>query len=226
MRRSVTTTVAGAVLVLCAVLATAALVMTPEPYWSDVLWLCLAGLGGAGMVVGVRPGLRRPAAVAAAVFAAQIAGHGTVGIRDLFNAQGAGLGGLAQHELASRVTLAAVVALTGTVATCVAVALLWREPQRGWRVWRPRRAGLVAAGLAIVVVSTMPGLFASGTDRLTGAGAGLLYFGLPWGGGLAVGAWLGERARRAATGTVIASAAAAAVSIATPLVTVALKVGT
>ena len=31
--------------VLCAVLATAVPVMTPEPYWSDVLWLFIAGLG-------------------------------------------------------------------------------------------------------------------------------------------------------------------------------------
>jgi hypothetical protein len=223
MRRSVTTTVAGSVLVLCAVLAAAVPVMTPEPYWSDALWLFIAGLGGAGLVVGLRPQMRRPAAIVAAVLAAQLAGHGTVAIRDLFNAQGAGLPGLTPHELASRVALAAVLALVGTVAMCVAVAVLWREPERGWRVWRPRRARLVVIGLGIVVVSAAPGLFASGSEMLTGAGQGLLYFGLPWGGGLAAAAWLGDRARRAAAGTVIASAAAALLSIAATFAGAALR---
>lgn len=214
MRRNVTTTLAGSVLVLCAVLAAGALLMTPEPYWSNTLWLLIAGVAVAGVVVTLRPELRRPAAAVAAVLAAQAAGHGTVGIRDLFNAQGAGLAGLAQHELASRVALAAVVALVGTVATCVAVALLWREPQRGWQAWRPRRVRPVLIGFAIVVVSITPGLFASRSDMLTGVGEGLLYFGLPCGGGLAAAAWLGERARRAATGTVIASVAVVSLSTA------------
>lgn len=214
MSRNVTTTLAGFVLVLCAVQATGALIMTPEPYWSNALWLVVAGLAGAGLVVAVRPELRRPAAAAAAVLAAQAAGHGIVGIRDLFNAQGAGLAGLAQHELASRVALAAVLALVGTVATCVAVALLWREPQRGWQAWRPRRMRLVVVGLGIIIVSVTPGLLDTGAGMLTGAGEGLFYVGLPWGGGLVAAAWLGERARRAATGTVIASATAVSLSIA------------
>ena len=72
------------------------------------------------MVVGLRPTTRRPAAIVAAVLAAQLAGHGTVAIRDL----------------------------------------------------------------------------------------------LPWGSGLAGAAWLGDRARRAAAGTVIASAAAGLLSTA------------
>ena len=132
MRRSVTTTAAGFVLVLCSVPATVAMVLTPEPYWSRALWLYIAGMAGAGAAVGWLPQLRRPATAVAMVFAAQVAAHGTVTIRGLFNAQGAWLTGLAPHEMASRVALAAVVALVGTVAACTAVALLCREPQRGW----------------------------------------------------------------------------------------------
>ena len=213
MRRSVTTTVAGFVLVLCAVPATLAMALTPEPYWSKALWLYIAGMAGAGATVGWRPQLRRPAAAVAAVFAAQVAGHGTVAIPDLFNAQGAWLPELAPHEMASRVAMAAVVALVGTVATCVAVALLWREPQRGWGAWRPRQARLLAIGLVIMILSAVPGLLASGAEMLTGAGEGLLYFGLPCGGGLAVAAWLGRRSRRAVTAAVVTSTLAAAVSI-------------
>ena len=218
MRRSVTTTVAGAVLVLCAVLATAPPIMTPEPYWPVGLKMLIAGLGVAGLVVAARPRLRRPAAMVAAVLAAQLAGLGTVGIRDMFNAQGAGLPGLAPHEVAQRVALAAVLALVGTVAMCVAVALLWREPERGWQAWRPRRTRLAVIGLAVVVVSTVPGWFASGASMLTGMGQGLLSYGLPWGGGLIAAAWFGSRVRLAAAGTVIASAAAALFSVAVLLV--------
>jgi len=214
MRRSVTTTVAGSVLLLCTVLATVPPVLTPEPYWPHGLKLLIAGLGGAGLVVAVWPHLRRPAAMVAAVLAAQLAGLGTVGIRDMFNAQGAGLPGLAPHEVATRVALAAILALVGTVALCVAVALLWREAERGWQAWRPRRARLVVIGLAIVVLSAAPGLVSgSGAERLTGAGQGLLAFGLPWGGGLIAAAWFGPRVRTAAAGTVLASAAAALLSV-------------
>lgn len=213
MLRSVTATVSGSVLVAAAALAMVPQLMTPEPYWSGALWLFSVGLAMAGLVVAVSPRRGRPAAVVAAVLAAQVAGHGVVGIRDLFNAQGAGLAGLAQHELASRVSLAAVVALAGTVASCVAVALLWREPGRGWGAWRPRRARLVVIGLGIVVVSALPGLSASGAEVLTGMGEGLLYCGLPWGGGLVAAAWLGERARRAAVRTVSVSVVVAVLSL-------------
>lgn len=211
MQRSVTTTVAGFVILLCAVIATAPPIMTPEPYWPHGLKLLIAGLGGAGLVVGGWPHLRRPAAMVAAVLAAQLAGLGTVGIRDMFNAQGAGLPGLAPHEVAQRVALAAVLALVGTVAMCVAVALLWREPQRGWQAWRPRRTRWAVIGLGIVALSTAPGLVSGGS--VTAAGQGLLYFGLPWGGGLIAAAWFGPRVRKAAAGTVIASAAAALLSV-------------
>ncbi len=212
MRRSVTTTVAGFVILLCAIIATAPPIMTPEPYWPHSLKLLIAGLGGAGVVIAVWPDLRRPAAMVAAVLAAQLAGKGTVGIRDMFNAQGAGLPGLAPHEVAQRVALAAVLALVCTVALCVAVALLWREPVRGWQAWRPRRARLVVIGLGVVALSAAPGLLAGGSV-LTAAGEGLLYFGLPWGGGLIAAAWFGPRVQKAAAGTVIASAAAALLSV-------------
>jgi hypothetical protein len=80
MRPQVTTTAAGAALVFCAVLVSVALLRTPEPYWSPVLWLHLAGLVGAAVAVALRPGLRRPAAVVAAVLAAQVAGRGQLGL--------------------------------------------------------------------------------------------------------------------------------------------------
>jgi hypothetical protein len=224
MRRSVTTTVAGSILVLCGALASGAVLMTPEPYWSRTLLVCVAGLTGTGAVIGALPELRRPGAAVGSVLAAHVAGHGTVGIRDLFNAQGAGLPGLAQHELASRVALAAVVALAGTVALCVAVALLWREPRRGWAALRPRRARLLAAGVAIMLVSITPGLLAGiPAEMLTGAGEGLLYLGLPCGGGLAGAAWLGPRARRAATVPVVLSMTVTTISITTELSVAALS---
>ncbi|WP_221328274.1 hypothetical protein [Actinoplanes sp. L3-i22] len=206
-------------LVLCAVPATVAVLLTEEPYWSAALWLYIAGMAGAGVAVGWWPQLRRPAAAAGMVFAAQVAGYGTVAIRDLFNAQGAWLFGLAPYEMASRVTFAGVVALVGTVAACVAVALLWREPQRGWEAWRPRRARLLVIGVVFMIASITPGLLAGNPgEMLTGAGEGLLSIGLPCGGGLAAAAWLGSRARRAATVAVIISTVAAAASVAARLI--------
>src|SRR5690349_10389555 len=105
MRRSVTTTVAGFLLVVFAVPAAVAVVLTPEPYWSRALPLYIAGMAGAGVAVLWQPQVRRPAAAVAMVFAAHVAGHGTVAIRDLFNAQGAGLIEAAPHEMASLVAL-------------------------------------------------------------------------------------------------------------------------
>ncbi|WP_045744887.1 hypothetical protein [Actinoplanes rectilineatus] len=209
MQRRVTTTVAGAVLVLCAVPAAAVLFLAPEPYWSSVLWLGVLGLIGGGLTVALFPGLRRPTAAAVTVCAAHLAGHGTVGIRDVFNAAGADAITPTQTEMADWVAQSAILALVGTVATCVALALLWREPRRGWQAWRPLRARLLVGGLAVMAVSIGLGAL----EALTMAGELLLKFGLPFGGGLVMAAWLGKRARRAATTAVGVSFLVAAASV-------------
>ncbi|MBB2946518.1 hypothetical protein FB565_006286 [Actinoplanes lutulentus] len=215
--RPVTTVVAGVVVTACAVVAGAAAAVPGwvpgepgewdllwEYFW--VLWLLLPGLAAAGFVVAARPQWRRPAAVIAMVLAAQVCGHGLVAVRDWFNTAGASAG-MRQTDLAWVVGLAAVVAICGTVAGCVATALLWREPVDGWRALRPRKPAYLTA--ALVVALGLPVALAWFTwdfSPVTMFGqAGLLY-GLPWGAGIAAAAWLGRRGRTAALTAVAVSA--------------------
>jgi hypothetical protein len=234
MTRGVTTTVAGVLLTGCAlVVAAGAAVpgrraeifttgrragqtMSTHPiwYWPGWFWVVTAGLAAAGVVIACRPAMRRRAAAVAAVLAAQIAGRGIVGVRDWFNANGAGQFTLAQHQLATRVTIAAAIAMAGTAATCVALALVWREPVRGWAAWRPRRPGLVVVGAAVALLLPLPMAVVSGGAALTQAGTVALTSSLPWGCGLAAAAWLGPRVQHAVIRTVIACAVVTALSIA------------
>jgi hypothetical protein len=221
MGKQVTTTVAGAVLVAAAVAAGVAAavpgkVETPDGAvrfgWNvlPTIWPLVAALAVAGVVL-ARGAAQRPAAAVAAVLGAQVAGIGVVAVRDWFDADGAS--GIAQRDLATVVTFAAAVAVAGTAATCVAAALLWREPARGWAAWRPRRPALLAAG-AVVVVLLPPAVgYAAHDADLTSLGQYALIWSLPWGGGLAAAAWLGPRASRAATRAVAASAALTAAGI-------------
>jgi len=228
--RCVTTTVAGLLVTGCALVVAAGAAVPGRHasyrfgqeissrsvwYWPDWLWVVTAGLALAGLIMAVRPTTRRPAAAAAAVLSAQIAGRSIVGVRDWFNANGASTFTLAQNELATRVTIAAAMAMAGTVAACIALALLWREPARGWAAWRPRRAHLVAVGAAVAVLLPLRVVVMSNADAITRAGTVALTSSLPWGCALAAAAWLGPRARRATIGTVIACAAVTALSLAT-----------
>src|SRR3954454_15416781 len=130
MRNSVTSTLAGLVLAFCGLAIAAGVGFSPS-YWPAPVWITAAGLVVAGATILGRPSWRRPAAAAALVFGAQAAGAGIVAARDWFNANGAGLVNLNQSQLATVVTIAAAVATAGTVAACLAVALLWREPTAG-----------------------------------------------------------------------------------------------
>ena len=151
----------------------------------------------------------------AAVVAAQIAGRGVVGVRDWFNADGAGMVDMRPHELATVVTIAAGIAVAGTIAACVAVALLWREPVRGWAALRPRSVPLFAVG--VVAATLIPGCLALvGGDAVMRAGTIALTATLPWGGALAGTAWLGPRARRTTVRTVLACLAVTVLTMPVP----------
>lgn len=215
--RPVTTAVAGGAVTACAVAAGAAAAVPGwvptvpgkwdylwEYFW--VLWPLLLGLAAAGIALVTWPRCRRPAAVVAMVLAAQVCGHGLVAVRDWFNTAGASAG-MRQTDLAWLVGLAAVVAICGAVATCLATALVWREPADGWRALRPRKPAYVAA--ALVVTLGLPVALASLTmtfRAITMFGQSGLLYGLPWGAGIAAAAWLGRRERTAALTTVAVSA--------------------
>ncbi|MFI5930686.1 hypothetical protein [Actinoplanes sp. NPDC051494] len=220
MPRNVTTAVAGVVITVCAVAAGAGAAVPGKlgtrdgyedaggPVWYWPVWFPIfaVALAATGVFLATRPAVHRPAAAVAAVLAAQIAGRAVVGVRDWFNADGAGVVDMSQHELATVVTVAAGIALAGTVAACFAVALLWREPARGWAALRPRSLRLLVAG-AVVAVG-VPGVIAlAGSDAIMLAGTVALTAALPWGGGLAAAAWLGPRARKVTVRTVLACAA-------------------
>jgi hypothetical protein len=191
-------------------------------YWPGWLWAVTAGLALAGVVVAGRPSMSRRAAAVAAVLGAQIAGRGVVGVRDWFNLNGAGRADLAQNELATRVTVAATIAIAGTVAACVAGAVLWREPVRGWpALWRPRRPGLGALGAVVALAVPLTVLLLGGADAITEAGSLALTATLPWGCALVAAAWLGPRARRAVIGAVIACASVMAINFVVSLMSLA-----
>ncbi|WP_328476799.1 hypothetical protein OHA21_22845 [Actinoplanes sp. NBC_00393] len=215
--RPVTAAAAGVAVTTCAVVAGAAAVVpgrvstgdgTWEYLWEYfwVLWLLLPGLAAAGLALAARPQWRRSAAVVAMVLAAQVCGHGLVAVRDWFNTSGAS-GGMRQTDLAWVVVLAAVVAMCGAVAGSVSMALLWREPATGWRALRPKKPAYMVA--ALVVAIGLPVAVASFTmafRTVTMLGQFGLMYGLPWGGGIAVAAWLGRRGRTVALAAVTFSA--------------------
>ncbi len=207
---------AGTLVVLCAVVAAAAAAVPGrsetsfaglvrfEGNYPAVVWplmICLA-------VCGLRMRSRR-AAVVAAVVGAQIAGHGIVVVRDWFNAWGAG--GMATHNLATVVTLAAAVAVCGAVATCVGVGVAWREPA-DWAALRPATPRYVVAGL-VVLLALPPALSAVFDDvDMTSLGQYALSHSIPWGAGLASAGWLDRRTGSAAIGAVGAAAVFTAVA--------------
>jgi hypothetical protein len=202
MRGDVTTRLTGGLLVGCALAAAGAAVparalpgATVRP-GSPVFWVLVAALVAAGLLVLRRPAARGRAAAVAAVLAAQLAGLGVAGVRD----------GSAGDEPAVVVALAGGVAIAGAVAACAGVALLWREPDRGWAGLRPRRPGLVVAGVAVAAVLPVAVGVGGGDADLTALARSALTWSLPWGLGLASAGWLGPRTGRAAAGTVAASA--------------------
>ena len=238
MTRRVTAAVAGSLIVACALVAGLGMAVPgrrtknhllgvpdgyPMPrdpvwYWPIWLWVVVAGLALAGLIVVWHPPAFRPAAAAAGVLGAQIAGRGIVGVRDLFNANGAGSIDMSQSELATLVTVAATIAMSGAVAACLAAGLLWREPASGWSAWRPRRPGLIVTGAVVALLVPLPVLVRGGGDALTSAGGFALAGPLPWGLALVAAAWLGPRVRRATVRTVFASAAVIVLNVGVSMV--------
>ncbi|GIF75898.1 hypothetical protein [Asanoa siamensis] len=212
-RTTRTTTAAGALIVLCAVGAAGAAAVpgrNDRPDMSIVrfdwlypsaFWPLALSLAAAGVWTIVRPSHARRAGVAAAILAAQLAGYGLVAVRDWFNAWGAG--GMATHNLATVVTVAAGLAVLATVAACVGVGIAWREPER----WRPARPRLVLAAAAIA--GALPPIIAAAQHDLdiTSLGQYALTYSIPWGAGLASAGWLDRPLSTVATGTVAGSAA-------------------
>ncbi|WP_147315690.1 hypothetical protein [Asanoa ferruginea] len=210
-----TTTVAGGLVVLCATgAALSAAVPGRGTYgtlrgWNypAAVWPLLAALACAGVVIVIRPEWLRPAAVVAAVVGAQVAGYGVVAVRDWFNANGAQ--DMASHNLATVVTFAAAVAVWATVATCVAVGLLWREPTG---VALPGFRALVVGGMVAVGLPFALGAAFRDLD-ITSLGQYALTYSLPWGAALAAAGWLDNGEALAARATVAGSAVLAAVTV-------------
>jgi hypothetical protein len=214
----VTTTGAGGLVVVCATgAALSAAVPGRSTTYGDLndlgwnypaaVWPLLAGLAVAGVVIVIRPEWVRPAAVVAAVAGAQVAGYGVVAVRDWFNANGAS--GMAQHNLATVVTFAAAVALWATVATCVAVGLLWREPTG---LGLPGFRSLLVGGVVAVGLPFALGAAFRDAD-ITSLGQYALTYSLPWGAALAAAGWLDRRDALTARATVAGSAVLAAVTV-------------
>lgn len=211
----VTATVAGGVIAVCAFVAAGAAAVPgrlDQPFgtqvrygwnYSPIIWPLLVALLAAGVLLAVRPKLGRAVAIVAAILAAQVAGFGVVAVRDWFNANGAT--GIAQHNLATVVTLAAAVAIASTVAGCVSLAVLWREPADGWHGLRPARPAYVLAGIVLAALLPLALGQTLGDTDITTLGQLALTYSLPWGVGLAAAGWLGRRAGIAALTTVAVS---------------------
>ena len=214
-QRTVTTTVGGAFIVACAVVAALSMEVpdwvvktdAPRPGWHypPTMWPLLLALGAAGVAVMMRQRWARGASAVAAIVAAQIAGNGLIAIREWFFLSG--LGGMRQHTIAALVTYAAVVALAATAGGVVAAAVAWREPAGGWRSLVPARPGYVAAGVAVVVLLPLMGdAMREGRDVTGWRYLGTLTYALPWGIGLAAAGWLRGRGADTVRVSVVVSA--------------------
>jgi hypothetical protein len=212
VRRPVTTLVGGAFVVVCAVTSALAMELpnwlvetyAPRPDWSysPAMWPLLVALTAAGVVVMTKHRWSRPAAVVAAIMAAQVAGGGLTATRNWFGVFG--LGGLDKPSLVSFVSYAVVVSLAAGAAAMTATALVWREPTAGLL---PARPWYVAAGLAVVVLLPMAWEALRGNWQLTASThISALMYSLPLGVGLAAAGWLRGRTGKAALVTVVVSA--------------------
>lgn len=222
-RRPVTAVVGGVFVVGCAVAAVVSVLAPervvetyaprPDGHYSPVLLPLAFALAAAGTVMATRHRWFRPAAVVAAILAAQVAGNGIRAIHNWFTFNG--LGGLdgQRYHLVELHAYAGTVVLAGTAAAVAAVALAWREPAGGWRGLGPPRPGYVVAGVALAVL--MPVAWdPSGYPDSTGfAHIFTLTYALPWGAGLAAAGWLRGRAAVAA-GVAVGVCAVACTAIA------------
>jgi hypothetical protein len=212
-QRPVTAVVGGAFIVVCAVVAAVSVkapesvvdtyAPRPDYHYSPVLLPLVFAWAAVGLVVMTRHRWTRPAAVAAAILAAPVAGNGLTAIHNWFTFNG--LGGLdgQRYNLVALHAYAVLVVLAATAATVVAAAMVWREPAGGWRSLVPARPGYVVAGAALAVM--LPVVWdPAGTYADTTGFAHIctVTYALPWGAGLAAVGWLRGRAARAAGLTV------------------------
>ena len=161
---------------------------TIYPWWT---WLLVAAVAAAGAVLVVAPDgpsgrrWRSGAAGVALVAAAQLVGTGVVAARHWKPAQG--MGGY-PGETPILQALAALLAVTASVAVGVAVAQLVLDRVIGRNAPRARSVLLVAG---VAVTSLLPVLMLDGPERAvtTWGAVGLLYAG-PWGLAIVASAWL------------------------------------
>ncbi len=200
--------------VVCAMTSTLSIVVpdwvvitsAPRIGWSysPMMWSLLTIWAAAGVVM-MRPQITQPAAMIAAVTAAQVATNGMTAIQAFF--ANSGLGGLAKPHLVTMVTYAVLVVVAAATSIAAVVGLLWREPV-GWRDMVPARPGYVIAGAAVVMF--LPSVRHLLPDNPWGWSFTYLMgwaFALPWGFGLAAAGWLRGRVALAAVVTVAASVA-------------------
>jgi hypothetical protein len=213
-QRPVTAAFGGVFIVLCAVTAAlsagASRSRLPADgsrvgwHYPPVTWLLLLALAAAGATILTQHRWSRPAALLAAIVAAQTAATGLVAIRAWFTVSRFGGG---QYLTITPITYAAAVTLAGSAAAVAAAAMLWREPANGWRGLVPARPGYVVAGAAVAVLLPLTWNAATESGDITGLGhIATLTFALPWGAGLAAVGWLRGRAAVDAGRTVTVSA--------------------
>ncbi|AEV84229.1 hypothetical protein ACWT_3206 [Actinoplanes sp. SE50] len=172
-----------------------------------VMWPLLLALIVAGLVMTASWRWARPAAVAAVIVAAQVAGYGLVSVRSWFDlAATARVDGLDQENLPTVVTLAAVVMAAAAAAAVLAAAAAWQEPARGRSGLAPKRPGYLAVGAAVVTLPSLAATIMTVPDFVSAGWETSLTCLLPWGASIAAIAWLRGRSATTAGVTVVASA--------------------
>jgi len=207
------TSVAGALIVLCAVLVGLAVRSPGSSYRPDIdvsytvyppmTMLLVCVLIAAGLVVAVRPAVARIAGVVVAVVAMQVMGICVVAQRDWYNFAGAGFMPPERAVVASG--LAERAAAGGAAAALLGFVLMWRAVG-GWRLDRPTWEASVLAGMAVAVLLPVALCGALGYGTLSAFGQFALWWSLPWGVGLAAAGVLQTAPARTAWLSVAGSA--------------------
>lgn len=160
-----------------------------------------------GCLIVVAPRRLSAAAAVGGLLALLLAGEGFVAVRDWFNVAGAS--GVALSSLADVVTIAAATCVCGLFAAVAGVYLAWPAL---WRSFPPRRGFLVAAVVVVGGIPLLALLLSGPPPHVTGAGAVLAAWSLPWACALVAAAYATRQASRYLMVAVIATGALAVVS--------------
>lgn len=176
------------------------------PHWALVATLVVTGL------MLTRAANTPIAAAVALVVAAQLAGAGIVAQHHWRGAAGPGCGYWTNQHFIKIIAIVAAVAATIAALACLQV--VWTTRREGSAAVRSAGAPIRLARLIIglLVAAALPLLLAIGDPSAhdkTSLGAFALMWSLPWGGALALTAWL-PRAAAVATGLTVAVSAASA----------------